>query len=66
MGPKSQHIDRKMTGRKPTREALETSIEHFQASFGNMLEGVQVLGHDWRYLYLNASAEKHNRRPNQE
>ncbi len=32
----------------------------------NMLEGCQILGHDWRYLYLNSTAEIHNHRPNQE
>ena len=31
-----------------------------------MLEGCQILDFDWRYLYLNAVAETHNRRPNQE
>ena len=34
--------------------------------FDNMLEGVQILSHDWRYLYLNATAGQHNRRPNEE
>jgi PAS domain S-box-containing protein len=32
----------------------------------NMLEGCQIIGHDWRYIYLNTVAELHNRRPNQE
>jgi two-component system, cell cycle sensor histidine kinase and response regulator CckA len=40
--------------------------EQFHSAFDNLLEGIQILGHDWRYLYLNESAEKHNRRPNQE
>jgi PAS domain-containing protein len=31
-----------------------------------MIEGVQIIAHDWRYIYLNAAAEKHNRRPNHE
>jgi PAS domain S-box-containing protein len=66
MSPKSHNKNHNITGRQHTGENVENSIEHFQASFGNMLEGVQVFGHDWRYLYLNASAEKHNRRPNQE
>lgn len=32
----------------------------------NMLEGCQILGFDWRYIYLNHTAQQHNRRPNAE
>jgi len=32
----------------------------------NLLEGCQVIGHDWRYLYLNDVAAKHNHRPKEE
>jgi PAS domain S-box-containing protein len=32
----------------------------------HMLEGCQIIGFDWRYLYLNDAAQKHNRRPNEE
>jgi len=32
----------------------------------DLLEGCQIIGHDWRYLYLNDAAEKHNRRPKEE
>ncbi len=32
--------------------------------FDNLLEGCQVLGFDWRYMYLNKAAEIHNRRSN--
>jgi two-component system cell cycle sensor histidine kinase/response regulator CckA len=32
----------------------------------SLLEGCQVLDHDWRYLYLNPAAERHNRRPSRE
>lgn len=35
-------------------------------SFDTMLEGCQIIGFDWRYVYLNHSAEIHNRRPNKE
>ena len=31
-----------------------------------MLEGCQILGSDWRYLYLNDAADTHNRRPKEE
>jgi len=32
----------------------------------NLLEGCQIIGHDWRILYINDTADKHNRRSKQE
>jgi len=32
----------------------------------SLLEGCQILGFDWTYLYLNEAAQRHNRRPNAE
>lgn len=42
------------------------NVERFRTMFDAMLEGVQILDHNWRYLYLNTTAAQHNRRPNQE
>jgi PAS domain S-box-containing protein len=55
-----------ITDRKQAELALQLSEERFRTALDNMLEGIQFLSFDWRYLYLNAAAEKHNRRPNQE
>ncbi len=38
----------------------------FRQTLDNLLEGCQILGFDWKYIYLNKSAEVHNRRPNAE
>lgn len=32
----------------------------------SLLEGCQVIGFDWRYLYLNAAVARHGRRPREE
>lgn len=40
--------------------------ERYRATLDSMLEGCQIIGCDWRYLYLNKAAEQHNRRPNSE
>lgn len=59
-------LHRELTLRQNTEEELRQSEERFRSAFDNMLEGAQILSHDWRYLYLNPSAEIHNRRPNRE
>lgn len=52
--------------RKEAALQLAKSEERFRTAFDNMLEGTQILGFDWRYRYLNRSAEIHNRRPSTE
>jgi PAS domain S-box-containing protein len=47
-------------------QGLRHGLEHFNASLDNLLEGCQVIGFDWRYLYINHAADIHNRRPKEE
>jgi PAS domain S-box-containing protein len=47
-------------------DALRASEERFRSTMDNMLEGCQIIGLDWRYVYINAAAERHNRRPRTE
>ncbi|HKG55013.1 MAG TPA: PAS domain S-box protein, partial [Anaerolineales bacterium] len=61
---KSSKISRR--GNKQTNKALPESVALYRKTLDNLLEGCQILGLDWRYLYLNATAEVHNHRPNQE
>ena len=51
---------------KPTNKALRETEAFYRTTLDHMLEGCQILDYDWNYLYLNATAEIHNRRPNQE
>lgn len=34
----------------------------YQEVLEHMLEGCQIIGHDWRYIFINHTAERHNRR----
>jgi len=52
--------------RQRAEVALRSSELRYRATLDNMLEGAQILGFDWRYLYLNDAAARNNRRPNEE
>jgi PAS domain S-box-containing protein len=47
-------------------EALRESEAKYRHTLDVMLEGCQIIGFDWRYLYVNDTAEKHNRHPKAE
>lgn len=47
-------------------EELRNSEERSRQTLDYMLEGCQIIGFDWRYVYLNHSSEIQNRRPNKE
>jgi PAS domain S-box-containing protein len=49
-----------------TIDALQLSEAKYRLTLDSMIEGCQIVGFDWRYLYLNRSAERHNRRPGTE
>lgn len=42
--------------------ALRESEARFRATLNDMQEGCQIIGFDWRYLYVNESAARHGRR----
>jgi PAS domain S-box-containing protein len=41
--------------------ALEAGEERYRLTVDNMLEGFQIVGFDWRYLYVNDAAARHGR-----
>ena len=45
---------------------MRSSEARFRTTLDCMMEGCQLVGFDWQYLYLNAVAAMHNRRPNEE
>ncbi|MDL1912730.1 PAS domain S-box protein [Chloroflexi bacterium CFX6] len=46
-------VVRDITERKRVEEALRASEERFRTTLDTMLEGCQIIGFDWRYLYVN-------------
>jgi PAS domain S-box-containing protein len=44
-------------------EALRESEARYRNTLDSMMEGCQIIGHDWRYLYVNNVAARHSRRP---
>jgi PAS domain S-box-containing protein len=59
-------IARDITERKKAEALLQANEESVRRTLDNVMEGCQLIGFDWRYLYLNDAAESHNRRPNTE
>ncbi len=47
-------------------EALRQSEERYRIILDSMLEGFQLIGRDWRYLYLNDAAARHGQREKEE
>ena len=50
-----------ISDRVRVEKALRESEERFRGTLDNMLEGCQIIGPDWRYLYVNAMAAVHGR-----
>jgi len=48
-----------------TAELLK-SEQQFRNTLDKMLEGIQIIGFDWRYIYVNDSSAKHGRYPKEE
>ncbi len=61
-----QVVARDITERKQAEETLRQSEHRFHSALDNMMEGCQILGNDWQYLYINDAAAVHNRRPKEE
>jgi PAS domain S-box-containing protein len=53
-----------VTEQKRAEAALRASEERYRTTLGSILESCQLIGFDWRYLYLNDAAAIQNRRPN--
>lgn len=45
---------------------LRAGEKRFHGTLDNMLEGAQIIGFDWRYLYINETAARHGQRTREE
>ena len=52
-------VDEKVKEIKESAKKLQASEKHFRETLDNMMEGCQIIGFDWRYLYVNDAAAKH-------
>ena len=52
-----------ITPLKETQNELSRSEDRYRSTLDSMMEGAQIIGFDWRYVYINPAAEIHNRRP---
>lgn len=53
---------RDVTARRQAERELLESEKRFRGTLDSMMEGCQILGRDWRYLYLNEVAARHGKR----
>lgn len=54
-------ILRDITERKRAEEELRNSEHRYRSTLDHMMEGCQIVGFDWRYLYVNEAAATHGR-----
>ncbi|MBI4548785.1 MAG: PAS domain S-box protein [Ignavibacteriae bacterium] len=55
-----------ITERKRAEEKIQHAEMRYRTTLDHMLEGCQIIGFDWRYLYINDVAAKQGRRTKEE
>ena len=56
-------LDEAARQRMAVEAALRDTVALHQSTLDNMLEGCRIVDFDWRYLYINAAAERQNSQP---
>lgn len=55
-----------VTARIKAEEERRASESRYRSTLDHMMEGCQIIGRDWRYLYVNEVAARHGRRSREE
>ncbi|SHL49013.1 PAS domain S-box-containing protein [Desulfatibacillum alkenivorans DSM 16219] len=55
-----------ISDRKAAEDALRESEARYSRTLDNMLEGCQIIGFDWKYLYVNDAAGRHGKKTREE
>ncbi|MBI4810657.1 MAG: PAS domain S-box protein, partial [Ignavibacteriales bacterium] len=62
----ARRIDKRTAELRKAYEEIQKNEERLRQTLDNMLEGIQIIGKDWRYRYLNDAAAKHGRKSMEE
>ena len=60
-GPHETGLQQAELRLQKTERLLRESEKRFRGTLDNILEGCQIIGFDWRYLYLNDVVARHAR-----
>ena len=61
LGYSNLKLAKAIVEKEKTEEALRRSEEKYRNVLDNLMEGCQIIGFDWRYLYVNDAVAKHGR-----
>lgn len=50
---------RDITSRRQAEEKIRKSEEQYRTTLNNLMEGAHIIGHDWKYIYVNDVFAKH-------
>ena len=57
----NQNLEAEILGRNRIELALRASEERYRTTLDTMLEGGQIIGFDWRYIYVNEAVTRQGR-----
>ena len=62
----NERLVHEVAERKKAEEVITRQEKRYHETLDDMMEGCQIIGFDWRYLYVNETAARHGRRKRDE